>query len=295
MRIRKVSRTWFSNAINIAKSRRGGTGCLGARVLEYRVDVIILLKVLEHSTFLVYRLSSLLYISTGLQRNKLQTLLHSKTNQSANIFYNIVFMLSMRELLVHSNKNKLTSHEGCIEWLTATSYWQSRVEMQSSGTTDHVACLWSEGQSVFVRSQYFWTTRPSKKLSEKYLGPYEIIAQPSPQSFTLRLPDTMRAAHPVFHVSMLEPATPNTFQQRSEPPPAPVIIDGEPEYEISKIVDSKIDRRRACKLLYKVIWLGYEDTDNDSEWLPATELEHAKELLNNFHLKYPSKLGPLQP
>jgi len=150
------------------------------------------------------------------------------------------------------------------------------------------------GQSVFVRSQYFRTTRPSKKLSEKYLGPYEIIAQPSPQSFTLRLPDTMRAAHPVFYVSMLEPATPNTFQQRSEPPPALVIIDGEPEYEISKlIVDSKIDCRRACKLLYKVIWLGYEDTDNDSEWLPATELEHAKELLNDFHLKYPSKLGPL--
>jgi len=67
------------------------------------------------------------------------------------------------------------------------------------------------GQSVFVRSQYFQMTRPSKKLSEKYLRPYKIIAQPSPQSFTLRLLDTMRAAHPIFHVSMLEPATPNTF------------------------------------------------------------------------------------
>jgi len=151
------------------------------------------------------------------------------------------------------------------------------------------------GQSVFVRSQYFRMTRPSKKLSERYLGPYEIIAQPSPQSFTLYLPETMRAVHPVFHVSMLEPATPNTFQQRSKPLPAPVIIDGEPEYEISKIVNSKIDRRRACKLLYKVIWLGYEDTDNDSEWLPATELEHAKELLSDFHLRYPSKPGPLRP
>jgi len=98
------------------------------------------------------------------------------------------------------------------------------------------------GQSVFVKSQYFRTTHPSKKLSEKYLGPYEIIAQPSPQSFTLCLPDTMRAVHPVFHVSMLEPATSNTFQQHSEPLPASVVIDGEPEYEISKIVDSKIDR-----------------------------------------------------
>jgi len=69
----------------------------------------------------------------------------------------------------------------------------------------------------------------------------------------------------MFYVSMLEPATPNSFQQHFKPLPAPVIINGEPEYKISKIVDSKIDRWRACKLLYKVIWLGYEDTDNDSE------------------------------
>jgi len=150
-------------------------------------------------------------------------------------------------------------------------------------------------QSVFVKSQYFRTTRPSKKLSEKYLGPYERIAQPSLQSLTLHLPNTIRAVHLVFHVFMLEPAIPNSFQQRSEPPPAPVIIDREPEYEISKIVNSKIDCQRACKLLYKVIWLGYEDTDNDSEWLLAIELEHAKELLSDFHLQYPSKLGPLRP
>ena len=94
---------------------------------------------------------------------------------------------------------------------------------------------------------------------------------------------------------MLEPSISNIFQQCSEPSPVPVIINGELEYEISKIVDSKIDRWRACKLLYKVIWLGYEDTDNNSKWLPATELKHAKELLNDFHLKYLSKLGPLRP
>jgi len=130
---------------------------------------------------------------------------------------------------------------------------------------------------------------PLQKLSKKYLRPYEIIAQPSLQSFTLHLLDTMRVIHPIFHVSMLEPTTPNAFPQRSEPPPAPVIINGEPEYKISKIVNSKIDCRRACKLLYKVIWLEYKDTDNDSEWLPVTELEHVKELLSNFHLQYPTK------
>jgi len=75
----------------------------------------------------------------------------------------------------------------------------------------------------------------------------------------------MRAVYPVFYVSMLKPATPNTFQQHSKPLPAPVIINKESEYEISKIVDSKIDHWRAYKLLYKVIWLGYKDTDNNSK------------------------------
>ena len=97
------------------------------------------------------------------------------------------------------------------------------------------------GQKVFVKAQFFCTTRPSKKLSEKYLGPYKIIAQAGTHSFTLRLPDSMRAVHPVFHVSMLEPSIPNTIPDRSDPPPAPVTIDGKPEYEIARVVDSKLD------------------------------------------------------
>ena len=31
------------------------------------------------------------------------------------------------------------------------------------------------GNKVFVKAKFFWTTRPSKKLSKKYLRPYEII------------------------------------------------------------------------------------------------------------------------
>ena len=106
---------------------------------------------------------------------------------------------------------------------------------------------------VFVKAQFFRTTWPSKKLSKKYLGPYEIIVQPGTISFTLRLLESMHSVHPVFHVSMLKPATSNTFSKRIQPAPTPVIIDGEPKYEISQIVNSKIDRGRACKLLYKVI------------------------------------------
>jgi len=78
-----------------------------------------------------------------------------------------------------------------------------------------------------------------------------------------------------------------------QPAPAPVIIDGEPKYEISWIVDSKIDCRQTCKLLYKVIWLGYEDTGDESEWIPTSELSHAADLVSNFHIIYPAKPGSL--
>ena len=64
---------------------------------------------------------------------------------------------------------------------------------------------------------------------------------------------------------MLELVTSNIFSKRIQLAPAPVIIDREPKYEISQMVDSKIDCQWVCKLLYKVIWLGYEDTGDKSE------------------------------
>jgi Chromo (CHRromatin Organisation MOdifier) domain len=149
------------------------------------------------------------------------------------------------------------------------------------------------GDKAFVKAKFFQTTRPSKKLSEKYLEPFDIINQVGPLSWTLCLLTTMHAVHPVFHVSMLEPSAPNSVPNRIQPPPPLVIIDEEPEYEISKILDSKLDKRRACKLLYLVRWSGYKGTDEETSWIPANELGHASEIVSEFHLRYPSKPGPL--
>jgi len=110
----------------------------------------------------------------------------------------------------------------------AQQYYQKSADVQCSPAPD-----FEVGNKVFVKTQFFRITLPSKKLSEKYLGPYEIIAQPGTLSFTLCLSESMRSVHSVFHVSMLEPATSNTFSERIQLAPALVIIDREPEYEIS--------------------------------------------------------------
>ena len=106
----------------------------------------------------------------------------------------------------------------------------------------------------------------------------------------------MRAVHPVFHVSQLELATPNIIPNHVQPPPPPVEVDGEPEYEIAEILDSKLDRRcRQCPLLYLVRWAGYEGTDEEMSWLVANKLGHASELVSDYHASYPDKPGPHRP
>src|SRR3984885_2813236 len=100
------------------------------------------------------------------------------------------------------------------------------------------------GQNVFVSAEHIRTTRPAKKLSEEYLGPFEIIAKPGTHSFTLWLPEHLHAIHPVFHISQLEPETPNQIPNREQPTPPPVIIDDELKYEIAEILDSKINNQK---------------------------------------------------
>jgi hypothetical protein len=93
---------------------------------------------------------------------------------------------------------------------------------------------------------------------------------------------------------MLEPSSESSIPNRNPEPPPPVEIEDDFEYEIEEILDSKIDKRRRVKLLYLVRWSGYEGTDEETSWLPADELNHASELISEFHEKYPAKPGPAQ-
>ena len=103
----------------------------------------------------------------------------------------------------------------------------------------------------------------------------------------------MRAVHSVFHVSMLEPAHGNVIPERTQTPPPLVEIDGELEYEISKILDSKIDKcRKHCNIVYLVCWTSYEGTNEETSWMLANELGHASEIVTDFHRTYPDKPGP---
>ncbi len=103
--------------------------------------------------------------------------------------------------------------------------------------------------------------------------------------------------HPIFHISQLELAELDPFPQCAQPLPPPVEIDGDIEYEVSEILDSKLDRHfwGNRSLCYLVHWTGYEDTEEETSWISTQDLEHAQDVIWVFHCHYPSKPGPTDP
>lgn len=87
--------------------------------------------------------------------------------------------------------------------------------------------------------------------------------------------------HPVFHVSLLEPAATDPLPGQIQPPPSPVIVNDEQDeilWEVDEVVDSKfVGRNRVLK--YLVRWVGYDGFLSNA--------------VRRFHETYPNKPRPL--
>jgi hypothetical protein len=66
-----------------------------------------------------------------------------------------------------------------------------------------------EGDLVYLLRRNIKTIRPSDKLDYKKFGPFKVKRNIKNISYELHLPPTIRI-HPIFHISLLEPADPNT-------------------------------------------------------------------------------------
>ena len=73
----------------------------------------------------------------------------------------------------------------------------------------------------------------SRKLTGKWMGPFQIVQQISPVSFTVELPAEYGKLHPTFHASMLEPHFGELPMRRQ---PVPVQSAAELEYEVERIL-----------------------------------------------------------
>ena len=104
--------------------------------------------------------------------------------------------------------------------------------------------------------------------------------------YQLELTPQMRI-HDVFHVSLLEPYLENKLEGRVQEAPLPEIVEGEEEWEVKEVLDSKVSRG---KLLYFVDWEGFGP--KDQTWEPVEHVANATDAIAGFHRRYPHRPSP---
>jgi hypothetical protein len=145
------------------------------------------------------------------------------------------------------------------------------------------ALKFTVGEKVFLDASDISTTRPTKKFTHHYLGPYPVIRPVGSHAYHLKLPPLMSQIHPVFHVVKLMPVPPDPIKGRqARPLPPPEIVGGEERYKVEEVINSRLWYWR---LEYLVKWKGYGHEEN--LWLVEGNID-APELIAEFYRSHPN-------
>jgi len=129
--------------------------------------------------------------------------------------------------------------------------------------------------------------RRSKKLTEHFLRPYKVKGVVSSNAIELELPKSIKI-HPVVNISRVQLYKPQIEGQKKIPP-KPVIIEGEEEFKVEKILNKRMVRE---KEKFLVRWKEY--TVEKDTWENRENLENAKELVEEFERKYGEEVEELR-
>ena len=120
-------------------------------------------------------------------------------------------------------------------------------------------------------------------------GPFKIRKVLSPITYQLELPPQWKI-HDVFHVDLLTPYCKTELHRPNFMKPPPDLIDGEEEYEVEEVLQSRKFRRQR-KVQYLVKWKGYPDSEN--QWVNWNDM-HANEALADFKKKNPNTVSHIK-
>ena len=126
-----------------------------------------------------------------------------------------------------------------------------------------------------------------EKLTECFVGFYKVKGIILSNTIELKLPKSIKI-HPVVNVSIVWLYKPQVEGQKKIPP-KPVIIEGEEEFEVEKILNKRTIRGKEKFLVRWKDYMAEEDT-----WESRENLENAKELVEEFKREYREEVEKLR-
>jgi hypothetical protein len=134
-----------------------------------------------------------------------------------------------------------------------------------------------EGDMVLLSTVNLNKHNQCRKLYPKFIGPFKITSVVNEVAYRLDLPETL-PVHNVFHVSLLKKFIPGRM---ALPPPIPMEIEGELEFEVEKILMHREKKtNKVVKKEYYVKWLGYGP--EHCTWESESSLKNAQECLEDY-------------
>jgi hypothetical protein len=144
------------------------------------------------------------------------------------------------------------------------------------------------GDRVLLRAKHIkFKTSGARKFMPRYVGPFNITSRVGSSSYRLELPaiDGWLRVHDVFHVSLLRPYHARPGHELTVCPPPLKWVDGQPEWEVSEIIDHRMRRKRgsddAHVSHYLVRWKGWPP-EHDS-WEPVKHLTNTPDLVQRYN------------
>jgi hypothetical protein len=141
----------------------------------------------------------------------------------------------------------------------------------------HISKVYAIENKMYLCVKNIRSIRSSKKLNYKYYESYKISMFINKQSYRLKLSANMRKIHNVFHVFLLEFCKDLAEKKQT----SSIYVNDEKQWKIKQILDSRKNRE---KLQYYIKWLNWDDIHN--EWLNANNMNHASDLIAEYHEKY---------
>ncbi len=132
----------------------------------------------------------------------------------------------------------------------------------------HTLTEFKAGDTVYLRigKGYHLPGKPKAKWAPKRAGPFLIKRKVNNLAYELDFPPGYKV-HPVVSVAHLfKPEQGKDPYDREKVRPDPVQLDGEPEFEVERIVDRRVRKTRGRpKVEYLTKWVGYESAENTWE------------------------------
>jgi hypothetical protein len=166
--------------------------------------------------------------------------------------------------------------------LARDSLHSAQTRMKKNADTHRRELDFKVGDQVLLSSKNIrLRTAGTKKLLPKFLGPFTVLQKIGNLAYKLDLSTDMPKVHPVFHVSLLRPFTPGSNET---PPPVPVLIEGEPEYEVERILNYRnrkfSSKSKRTKREYLVKWSGYGHEYNS--WQAQADCGNCEDLIQQY-------------